>query len=169
MRAESILTVFFLALFSRSGAQPLSYVPDVAAGHRSFTYLHHVNYHFSDKLKVNNLTLFGSFLTVSAQYRKVSPAGSFGYSIGMTYQKGFTLEQALSLEYVPCLFRNIQAYFSMLAIANINLEEYQRGLQFMWLGIKEKLTCYGLAIHLDQFNNSRKTLENIGLFMKRSF
>ncbi len=206
MRAENILTVCCLALFSGLRAQPLSYGPDVVGGHRSFTYLHNINYHFTDKLKVNNLTLFdteyredknniffvrntlsynltrqitlngalgvknpGSFLTVSAQYRKVTPTGSFGYSIGTTYQKGFTLEQALSFEYAPYLFRRIHAYISLLAIANITLEEYQRGLQFVRLGVKEKLVSYGLAINLDQFDNSRKTLENAGIFIKRSF
>ncbi len=206
MRAENILTVCCLALLSGIRAQPLSYGPDVVAGHRSFTYLHNINYHFTDRLKVSNLTLFdteyqedknniffvrntlsynftsqlalngavgvknpGSFLTLSAQYRKAAPTGSFSYSIGATYQKGITLEQALSIEYMPYLSHKVQAYVSLLAIANVNLEGYQRGLQFIRLGVKEKLIGYGLAVNLDQFDNSRKTLENAGLFIKRSF
>ncbi len=111
----------------------------------------------------------GSFFTISAQYRMLKPTYSFAYSIGTTYQKGFTLEQSISIEYYPTLTENLQLYFNFLAIANVNLEEYQRGLQFIRLGLKEKKVSYGLFLNLDQFNNNIKTLENAGTFIKYQF
>ncbi len=206
MRVEKISAVLCLVLSVRLNAQQLSYVPDIVAGHRSFTYLHSVSYPLTGKLRMNNLTLFdteyrqdknnlffirngfsyhilkkitlngaagmknpGSFLTVAAQYRTGGPACSFSYSIGATYQKGFTLEQSPSFEHAPYLTSGLQAYLSLLAIANIRPGEYQRGLQFIRLGIKEKAMSYGMAVNLDQFGHSRKTLENAGFFIKHHF
>ncbi|MCR6637968.1 MAG: hypothetical protein NVV82_02960 [Sporocytophaga sp.] len=111
----------------------------------------------------------GSFFSISAQYRIVQPIYSFAYSLGATYQKGVTLEQSVALEYFPYLNENLQVYFNLLAIANINLEEYQRGLQYVRLGLKENKLAYGLALNADQFNNGRKILLNTGIFIKHNF
>ncbi len=205
MRAEyTLLILFFLS--KELHAQQLSYTPDIVVGHRSLTYLHHVNYNFNTKVKINNLTLFdteyssdnaniffirntfsynvlrnvafniavgmknpGSFFTISTQYRTAHPIYSFAYSLGMTYQKGFTLEQSIALEYYPYLAEKLQAYFNLLAIANINLDEYQRGLQYLRLGLKENRTAYGLALNADQFKNGKKVLVNTGIFIKHTF
>ncbi len=111
----------------------------------------------------------GSFFSVSVQYKITRPTYLFSYSIGATYQKGYTLEQAVAAEYAPYLAKKLQAYCNLLLIANITLKEYQRGLQFLRVGLKEKNISYGLAINLDQFNNNRKTLENTGVFIKYNF
>lgn len=108
----------------------------------------------------------GSFFTVSAQYTINRPTGFLAYSIGATYREGYTLEQSLAAEYAPYLAKDLQAYGSLLVIANITLKEYQRGLQFVRLGLKDKNASYGLALNLDQFNNNSKTLENAGIFFK---
>ncbi|MBB5283927.1 hypothetical protein HNQ92_002070 [Rhabdobacter roseus] len=187
-------------------AQPVTYVPDLNLGHRSFTYLHTISYSFNDKIRINNLTLLdteyqedknniffirntvsfsisqkialnaavgiknpGSFLTASAQYRVVKPTYWFAYSLGTTYQRGFTLEQAVSFDYSPYLTQTLQLYFNLLAIANVHRQGYQRGLQFVRLGLKQQKASYGFALNLDQFNNNTKTLQNAGLFIKYHF
>ena len=111
----------------------------------------------------------GAFFTAFAQYRIAKPTYSFSYSVGTTYQKGFTLEQSISAEYTPLLNDDLQAYLNILAIANLNFDGYQRGLQFFRVGLKQKKLSYGVAINLDQWNNVEKTLENIGFFTKYNF
>lgn len=111
----------------------------------------------------------GAFFTAFAQYRIAKPTYSFSYSVGTTYQKGFTLEQSISAEYTPYLNDDLQAYLNILAIANLNFGGYQRGLQFFRVGLKQKKLSYGVAINLDQWNNVEKTLENIGFFTKYNF
>lgn len=111
----------------------------------------------------------GAFFTAFAQYRIAKPTYSFSYSVGTTYQKGFTLEQSISAEYTPHLNDDLQAYLNILAIANLNFDGYQRGLQFFRVGLKQKKLSYGVAINLDQWNNVEKTLENIGFFTKYNF
>jgi hypothetical protein len=204
---------FFAALIIlfnlQLNAQQLTYYPDLVVGHRSYTYLHNINYQINSKFKFNNLTLFdteyetfkgnrsnifflrnlisyslsqkislsaavgiknpGSFVTASALFRTAKPIYSFAYSIGVTYQKGFTVEQSLNIEYVPPINENYKAYFNLLAIANVNLNEYQRGLQFLRMGVKVNKGIYGLFLNLDQFNNNQRTLENAGVFIKYNF
>ncbi|KFF26562.1 hypothetical protein [Chryseobacterium vrystaatense] len=195
-------------IMSLSGltAQQLSYTPDIVLGHRSYTYMHNINYQLNDRLKINNLTLFdteytkdknniffirntlsyslhkrfnmnaafgiknpGAFFSMSAQYRITASSFSFSYSIGATYQKGYSLEQSVSFEYAPHLKENIKGYFSVLAIGNLDDSGYPRGLQFIRLGLKQDKIMYGIATNFDQFNNAEKTLENIGAFIKYNF
>lgn len=111
----------------------------------------------------------GHFATVSLQYKYSIEQLSVSYSVGTTYQKGFTLEQSLITSYTPKISKNLKAYFNLLAIANINTKEYQRGLQQLRIGLINKSTKYGLGVNLDQFNNATKTLFNIGLFIKHNF
>ncbi|REC70487.1 hypothetical protein DRF57_21930 [Chryseobacterium rhizosphaerae] len=194
------------AVSTQLNAQKLSYTPDLVLGHRSYTYMHNVNYQINERLKLNNLTLFdteytkdqdniffirntltysftkkislngafgvknpGAFFSLYAQYRMVQPSYSFSYSIGATYQKGFSLEQSVSFEYTPQLRENLKGYFSVLAIGNLDNTGYPRGLQFIRLGVKQDKMMYGIASNFDQFNNSKKTLENIGAFVKYNF
>lgn len=206
MKAKLIVIMALAAVSTQLNAQKLSYTPDLVLGHRSYTYMHNVNYQINERLKLNNLTLFdteytkdqdniffirntlaysftkkislngafgvknpGAFFSLYAQYRMVQPSYSFSYSIGATYQKGFSLEQSISFEYTPQLRENLKGYFSVLAIGNLDNTGYPRGLQFIRLGVKQDKMMYGIASNFDQFNNSNKTLENIGAFVKYNF
>ncbi|MDR6525558.1 hypothetical protein J2787_000928 [Chryseobacterium rhizosphaerae] len=206
MKAKLIVIMALAAVSTQLNAQKLSYTPDLVLGHRSYTYMHNVNYQINERLKLNNLTLFdteytkdqdniffirntlaysftkkislngafgvknpGAFFSLYAQYRMVQPSYSFSYSIGATYQKGFSLEQSISFEYTPQLKENLKGYFSVLAIGNLDNTGYPRGLQFIRLGVKQDKMMYGIASNFDQFNNSKKTLENIGAFVKYNF
>ncbi|SFN79083.1 hypothetical protein SAMN05421594_4231 [Chryseobacterium oleae] len=206
MKAKYAVVLVLAAVSSRLDAQKISYTPDIVLGHRSYTYMHNINYQLNDRLKINNLTLFdteykkdkdniffirntlsysltksfnlnaafgmknpGAFFSVYAQYKIAGPSYSFSYSLGTTYQKGFSLEQSISLEYAPYLKENVQGYFSVLAIGNIDDSGYPRGLQFVRIGLKQDKMMYGIASNFDQFNNAKKTLENIGAFVKYNF
>ncbi|WP_223609483.1 hypothetical protein [Chryseobacterium sp. OSA05B] len=206
MTAKYAAALALASALSGLDAQKISYTPDIVVGHRSYTYMHNINYQLNEQLKINNLTLFdteytrdkdniffirntlsyslhkrfnvnaafgmknpGAFFSVYAQYKITGPSYSFSYSLGTTYQKGFSLEQSVSLEYAPYLKENLQGYFSVLAIGNIDDSGYPRGLQFVRLGLKQDKMMYGVATNFDQFNNAKKTLENIGAFVKYNF
>ncbi|HFK5570461.1 hypothetical protein ACV0BM_006560 [Elizabethkingia meningoseptica] len=111
----------------------------------------------------------GAFFSLFAHYKTTKPTYSLSYTVGTTYQKGFTMEQSLSAEYTPYLTDDLQAYFNLLVIANLNFDGYQRGLQFLRLGLKQNKLSYGIAINLDQWNNGKKTLENAGTFVRYNF
>ncbi|WP_417611907.1 hypothetical protein [Owenweeksia hongkongensis] len=108
----------------------------------------------------------GHFATASLQYRFSKEHFSARYSAGTTYQIGFTFEQSLVVNYTPQISRDLKAYFNLLAIANLDFQEYQRGLQQLRLGLVSRKMAYGIGLNLDQFNNTSKTLSNIGLFIK---
>lgn len=206
MKAKTTAITVLAAASLSVRAQQLTYTPDLVLGHRSYTYMHNVNYYFNDRLKLNNLTLFdteytkdqeniffirntlaynltkhfsvnaamgmknpGVFFSAYVQYRIAKSSYSLSYSVGTTYQKGFSLEQSVSFEYMPHLKGNLQGYFSVLAIGNLDDSGYPRGLQFIRLGVKQNKMMYGLASNFDQFNNGKKTLENIGAFVKYNF
>ncbi len=206
MKAKYAAVIFLASALSELSAQKLTYTPDLVLGHRSYTYMHQVNYQLNDRMKLNNLTLSdteytrdkdniffirntlsyaltrkisintalgiknpGAFFTLSAQYKIIRPAYSFSYSIGTTYQKGFSLEQSVSFEYSPYLKEGFQGYFNVLAIGNLDSSGYPRGLQFFRLGLKQDKIIYGIASNFDQFNNGKKKLENIGAFVKYNF
>lgn len=127
-----------------------------------------VSYHFSNKIAANvgiGIKNPGSFITLSGQYKYSKPEFILFYSIGVTYQNGFTLEQSLSAEFNLFQSESFQLYISALAIANLSIKEYQRGVQMIRLGLRRKSFSYGLALNMDQFNN-RKALENAGIFIK---
>lgn len=140
--------------------------------HKLFFMRTTVSYMLTENIALNaaaGMKSPGSFLTVSAQYRLARPGFSFAYSVGATRQAGFTLEQALAFEVMPRLTATLRGYFSCSAIANINLTEYQRGLQFIRLGLKTEMYGYGLALNLDQFNNNQKKLANGGIYFRYKF
>ncbi|UDQ52894.1 hypothetical protein [Chryseobacterium indologenes] len=128
MKAKFIAITALAAVSSGLSAQKISYTPDIVVGHRSYTYLHHINYQLNDRLKLNNLTLFdteytkdkeniffirntlaynlskrfivnaafgmknpGAFFSAYLQYKITHSTYSFSYSVGTTYQKGFSL------------------------------------------------------------------------------
>ncbi|RAJ20035.1 hypothetical protein LX77_03249 [Gelidibacter algens] len=108
----------------------------------------------------------GKFATMSVQYQYYKTDVSISFSAGPTYQNGFTLEQSLVVNYTPEISKNWKVYFNLLAIANLNLDEYQRGLQQLRMGLKNKTIMFGLGANFDQFNNASKKLMNMGLFIK---
>lgn len=127
-----------------------------------------LSYNFSKNIAANfgiGIKNPGSFLTLSGQYKYFNPKFTFSYSLGVTFQSGFTLEQSLSFEFILFQSKSLQLYTSALAIANINTREYQRGLQMIRLGVRIKSLSWGLALNMDQFNN-RSGLENAGIFFK---
>ncbi|MGG7550016.1 hypothetical protein ACQ7CX_05260 [Chryseobacterium arthrosphaerae] len=129
-------------------------------------------YNLSKKLSVNaafGMKNPGAFFSAYVQYKITRSTYSLSYAIGTTYQKGFSLEQSVSLEYTPYLKESLQGYFSILAIGNIDNSGYPRGLQLIRLGVKQNKMMYGVATNFDQFNNGKKTLENIGAFVKYNF
>jgi|GEM_PF-438170 len=111
----------------------------------------------------------GSFASIWGQYKFSTPSIHLQYSVGTTYQHKLTLEQSLQLEYLPRLGTTLKGYFKVQATANLTRDEYQRGFQYIRMGIKSLKSTYGIAANLDQFNNSTKTLENLGLFFKYNF
>lgn len=107
----------------------------------------------------------GAFFSTFLQFVRANQTCTFSYSIGATYQNGFTLEQSLYLECLPQLSDDVTVYFSISAVANIG-RGYERGLQQLRMGIKKDKLIYGMAGNLDQFSNSSKKLENFGFFIK---
>ena len=91
------------------------------------------------------------------------------YSIGSTYQNGFTLEQTLNLNYTPYLTAKINIYINLFVVINTNLKELDRGIQQLRIGIKKEKLKTGIAVNIDQFTKAKKTLENFGLFIKYDF
>jgi hypothetical protein len=111
----------------------------------------------------------GSFVGGALQYSYRKSTHALSYSAGATYQTDVTLEQSLRVEYYPRLSRQYRAYFNLLAIANINTSEYQRGLMYLRAGVKKNNLTYGVAFNLDQFNNNAQSLENAGSFIRVQF
>ncbi|WP_306014286.1 MULTISPECIES: hypothetical protein [unclassified Allomuricauda] len=111
----------------------------------------------------------GAFGTVSMSYLFRSPNFLGVYTMGVTYQKGGSLEQSLVMSYTPFLWKGHRGYLNLLATANLNSNEYTRGLQQVKVGIQKKLLTTGIAVNLDQFNNAKRTLTNFGIFFKYNF
>lgn len=108
----------------------------------------------------------GAFATLNAQYQYTTTNFKLSYSIGNTYQNGFTLEQNLILNYTPTLSKNFKGYINLFAVVNTNLKQLDRGIQQLRIGIKKERLIIGLALNLDQFTKGEKTLENFGAFIK---
>lgn len=102
-----------------------------------------LSYNFNKYFKANialGIKNPGSFSTLTAQYQYASSSLKLSYAIGSTYQNGFTLEQTLSINYTPIMYKNIQGYFNLFAVVNTNLKVLDRGIQNLRLGIKKKKT-----------------------------
>jgi len=107
----------------------------------------------------------GSFYTFSVGFRTQKPSFKLGYNIGSTYQNGFSLEQTLSVTFEPILNTKLKGFLNLLAVGNLSSVGYTRGLQQFKVGVQKTKLVTGLALNLDQFNNSRKKLENMGFFL----
>lgn len=130
------------------------------------------SYHFNKKIKLNaaiGIKNPGAFCTVSFGFSSRTTHYSFAYTAGSTYQKGFSFEQSMVLNYTPDIGHNYKGYINLLATANINANGYIRGLQQFKIGMLKKQLITGLALNLDQFNNARKKLQNMGIFLKYNF
>ncbi|MBW2936760.1 hypothetical protein KXJ69_01500 [Aureisphaera sp. CAU 1614] len=111
----------------------------------------------------------GTFSTINGQYQLTKSKLKLNYSIGTTYQEGFTLEQNISLNYTPRLTNTLDFYLSVFAVMNTDFKMINRGIQQVKIGVKKGDIMFGLAGNLDQFNNTSKTLENYGVFIKYNF
>ena len=131
-----------------------------------------VSYKLSEKTRVNTSVGIknpGAFGSLSLSFFSRTPHFSANYTAGGTYQDGVSFEQSLVISYYPNLGRNHQAYINILATGNLSSKGYIRGLQQFKLGIRKEKLITGLALNLDQFNNSRKKLKNTGIFFKYNF
>ncbi len=129
---------------------------------------YNLNKHFKGNVAIGIKTP-GKFATLSTKYQYVTPNFRINYTIGSTYQNGFTLEQTLILNYTPDLSKNIQGYINLSAVLSTNLKVLNRGIQQLRFGIKKEKLITGMAVNLDQFTKAEKTLENFGVFIKFNF
>jgi len=111
----------------------------------------------------------GAFATLNSQYQYNSTNFKLSYTIGSTYQNGFTLEQTLSMNYTPNLTQKTKAYINLFAVVNTDLKQLDRGIQQLRVGIKKQQLIMGGAFNLDQFTKTEKTLKNFGIFAKYNF
>lgn len=128
-----------------------------------------LSYKLNQQIKVNaafGIKNPGAFATLNAQYQYTTTNFKLSYSIGNTYQNGFTLEQNLILNYTPTLSKNFKGYINLFAVVNTNLKQLDRGIQQLRIGIKKERLIIGLALNLDQFTKGKKKLENFGAFIK---
>jgi len=111
----------------------------------------------------------GAFATIAYQYQYKAPTFKLSYTIGSSYQKSFTLDQTLILNYTPALSKSIKAYLNLFAVVNTNLKILDRGIQQLRVGIKKNNLITGIAVNLDQFTKATTTLNNYGIFIKTNF
>lgn len=129
---------------------------------------YNINKHFKANAAIG-IKNPGKFGTLAAQYQYATDNLKLSYSLGSTYQNGFTLEQNLMLNYTPTLSKSIHGYISLFAVLNTNFKVLDRGIQQLRLGVKKERFVIGIAVNLDQFTKAEKTLENFGLFIKYNF
>jgi hypothetical protein len=108
----------------------------------------------------------GSFATIFAQYQYKNPMIMLLYSAGVTYQRGFSLEQSLIFECIAPIKNEVKAYFRLQALGDLTSEAYPRGFQYLRLGIRTYPFTYGLAANLDQFDDANFNLKNVGIFFR---
>jgi hypothetical protein len=111
----------------------------------------------------------GAFATLNSQYQYNTTNFKLSYIVGSTYQNGFTLEQALSMNFTPNLTQKTKAYINLFAVVNTDLKQLDRGIQQLRVGIKKQQLIMGGAFNFDQFTKAEKTLENFGIFAKYNF
>ncbi|OUR90944.1 hypothetical protein A9Q87_13510 [Flavobacteriales bacterium 34_180_T64] len=131
-----------------------------------------LSYSFNKHFKVNaaiGVKNPGAFATITSQYQYSASSYKISYAIGSTHQNGFTLEQTLILNYTPALNTSIKAYLNLFVVVNTNLKILNRGIQQLRIGLKKEKFITGIAINLDQFTKAEKTLENYGIFIKKTF
>jgi hypothetical protein len=111
----------------------------------------------------------GSFSTINVHYQLAKSNLKLSYSLGTTYQEGFTMEQNISLNYTPKLTKTVNFYLGVFAVMNTDFKIINRGIQQVKVGVKKRDIMFGFASNFDQFNNASKTLENYGIFLKYNF
>lgn len=131
-----------------------------------------LGYKLSDLIQLNGgvgLKNPGAFMTGNVQFSLKNNSLNINYSVGSTYQEGFTLEQNLFLKYTPIISGSFRPFLKLFIVMNTNFKSIDRSLQQFRLGIEKDLASFGFATNLDQFNNGSKTLENFGVFVKYNF
>ncbi|MFC4720820.1 hypothetical protein ACFO5O_00695 [Geojedonia litorea] len=110
----------------------------------------------------------GSFVTSALQYNYKKKNYMFMYSVGTTYQNGFTIEQNFGFEFKPKINMDMYGLLKLQVISNTSKKEYVRGIQQLRIGVIKNNLQFGFAANLDQFNNASKTLANYGIFYKHN-
>ncbi|PKA84522.1 hypothetical protein ATE92_2717 [Ulvibacter sp. MAR_2010_11] len=118
----------------------------------------------------------GAFTTISGGYNFKSKDFSLVYALGTTYQNHFTLETFLLVEYTPKIGNTLYGLIKFQVSGNfkidnyqINLKEFERGIQQFRLGLNKGNGQFGFAANFDQFSNSNISLFNLGIFYKHNF
>lgn len=109
----------------------------------------------------------GSFSTLFINYNYMDKEFVLNYSIGITQQKGLSLEHSFSVENDFSLAPNFQRNTRFQILLNHNKSEYHRGFQQIRLGLKRNEFILGVAINYDQFNNNDRLLANYGFYIKQ--
>lgn len=105
----------------------------------------------------------------STQFQYAKSNFILSYAIGSTYQNGFTIEQALHLNFSPSFNKKNLVYVNLFLIVNTHLKILNRGIQQMRFGIKTQKLITGIATNLDRCTKVKQSLENYGLFIKYNF
>jgi hypothetical protein len=129
---------------------------------------HRLNKHFKGNIAFG-IKNPGAFATLNSQYQYNTTNFNLSYTIGSTYQNGFTLEQTLSMNFTPKLTQKTKAYINLFAVVNTDLKQLDRGIQQLRVGIKKQQLIMGGAFNFDHFTKAEKTLENFGVFAKYNF
>ncbi|TBX69902.1 hypothetical protein EZL74_05660 [Flavobacterium silvisoli] len=108
----------------------------------------------------------GAFGTASVLYHYSSSRIVLMCSGGVTYQREFSFEPFVLLEYNTPVSAGRHLFFRVQGVANISKESYMRGVQQVRVGLKQDKLRYGLAGNFDQFANAAKKLSNLGVFIR---
>lgn len=109
----------------------------------------------------------GSFSTLFINYNYTYKEFVLNYAIGITQQKGLSIEHSFSVENNFSLTSNLQLNTRFQALLNHTNSEYHRGFQQVRLGLKRNEFILGVAINYDQFNNNDRLLANYGFYIKQ--
>nr|WP_297784917.1 hypothetical protein [uncultured Allomuricauda sp.] len=131
-----------------------------------------ISYSLTRSIRVNTAIGIknpGAFGTVSLSFISKLPYFTFSYTGGSTYQNGFSLEQTIVTSYSPPFGNRYIGYINLLVTGNISNDGYTRGLQQLKIGVRKNQITTGVAMNLDQFNNAKRTMTNVGVFLKYNF
>lgn len=111
----------------------------------------------------------GAFSTFFIAYHLSKRDFKLNYAIGFTEQLGTSLEHSLSLEHQTKITTSYQLNTRMQVMVNHNRDHYLRGFQQFRIGLSNANYTMGIAANFDQFNDNKKMIENVGLFVKVNF
>lgn len=128
-----------------------------------------VSYKITNKFSLGlggQLQNIGAFAIVGVQFAHSTDNFLFVVLPTVTITGKSNYEQFLLLEYRPKINEKIRGYFRTQFLINTDFTRYNRGYQQIRLGLEKKNIRFGLATTFDQFNSSRITTSNYGVFMR---